>query len=307
MPVTPLNVARRFLSFALVSDERFRPPKEIVNAVDAGELPAEALNVWKAVVEKQTGGARPLDYGAAYSYWRNKCLKNGIALPSSLQSGGMGATHGPWKVKNGDEIEEWVKQTLKSKGLLDEVAKTAHDWEMEIVHLERMVQETNTKIEGRLRRSGPGARTPLEKSQAELAKFTKELDAAKAELGRLQEESLRYLKAQNCAIEFEKEFQFMMLLAAKDLDKKTVLESVKKALARFEAEIWEEPMEFSPEMEAELQDYSPKNAGILDDVGGALKKAWNWLSSTFSALIDWFADLGQDTDKISKMLDQAGA
>jgi hypothetical protein len=302
MPVIAEAVARRFLAFSVMSDERFRPPKEVVNAVDSGELPAEALNVWKAVVEGQSGGARALNYGAAYAYWRNKCLKNGIALPPSLQKGGQGATHGPWKIKTGDEIEEWVKQTLKSKGLLDDVAKTAHDWEMEIVHLERMLQETEAKIDGRLRGSGPGARTPLEKSKAELAKYAKQLDEAKAELDRLQKETSRYAKAQNCAIEFEKEFQFMMLVAAKDLDKKAVLESVKKAIERFEQGL-DIPGAESPAHDIEKY----KNAGILDAIGGALSKAWNWLASTFDSLIDWFKDLGQDTDKISSMLDQAGA
>ena len=302
MPVIPESVARRFLAFSVLSDERFRPPKEIVNAVDSGEIPAEALNVWKAVVEFQTQGARPLEYGAAYKYWRNKCLKNGIALPASLLAGGKGATHGPWKVKNGDEIEEWVKQTLKSKGLMDEVAKTAHDWEMEIVHLERMIQETNAKIEGRLRGSGPGARTPLEKSKAEMAKYQKAIEDAVIELDRLKKESARYLKAQNCSIEFEKEFQFMMLIAAKDLDKKGVMESVKKAIERFEQGL-DIPDAESPAHDVEKY----KNAGILDDIGGALKKAWDWLASSFQSLLDWFLDLGEDTDKISKMLDQAGA
>jgi len=302
MPVIPESVARRFLAFSVLSDERFRPPKEIVNAVDSGEIPAEALNVWKAVVEFQTQGARPLVYGAAYEYWRRKCLKNGIALPASLLKGGKGATHGPWKVKNGDEIEEWVKQTLKSKGLMEEVAKTAHDWSMEIVHLERMIQETNAKIEGRLRGSGPGARTPLEKSKADLGKFGDELAAAKAEFARLTEESSRYMKAQNCSIEFEKEFQFMMLVAAKDLDKKGVLESVKKAIERFEQGL-DIPDAESPAHDVEKY----KNAGILDDIGGALKKAWSWLASSFESLIDWFQEIGEDTDKISKILTEAGA
>ena len=182
------------------------------------------------------------------------------------------------------------------------MAKTAHDWEMEITHLERMLQETEAKIEGRLRGSGPGARTPLEKSKTELVKYAKQMADAKAELARLQTETARYSKAQNCAIEFEKEFQFMMLVAAKDLDKKGVLESVKKAIERFEQGL------AIPDAESPSHDIEKyKNAGILDAIGGALTKAWDWLSNTFDALIEWFKDLGQDTDKVSKMLDQAGA
>lgn len=301
--LAPEAVVRRFLAKTLqAEDERFRPPREIVNAVDAGELPVEALNVWKAVVEKQTEGARPLDVGAAYAYWRNKCLKNGIALPPGLQKGGEGATHGPWKIKTGDEIEEWVKQTLRSKGLLNEVGKSVHDWQMEITHLERMVAEAQTKIEGRLRGSGPGAKTPLEKSQAELTKYSKELATAKGELIRLQEEAARYEKAKNCAIEFEKEFQFMMLLAAKDLDKASVLESVKKAIARFEQGL-EIPDAQSPSHDVDRY----RQAGLWDSVSDAAKKAWAWLASTFGALIEWFQDLGADTDKLANLLDQAGA
>jgi len=303
MPVIAENVARRFLAVSVVADDRFRPPKEIVNAVDSGEIPAEALNVWKAVVESQTGGGRHLEggkaYAAAYEYWRNKCKKNGIALTPGLLKGGQGASHGPWKIKTGDQIEEWIKQTLKSKGLLDEVANTAHDWEMEIVHLERMIEETQQKIQGRLRGSGTGSRTPLEKSQSELAAFQKEMASAKDELARLVAETARYEKAQNFSIEFEKEFQFMMLVAAKDLDKKDVLASVKKAIERFEQGL------AIPDAESPAHDL--KAAGVLDTLGDMATKAWNWVASTFDSLLSWFADLTQDTDKVSKMLDQAGA
>lgn len=309
MPVIAEDVARRFLARSVLSDAAFQPPKEIVNAVDSGQLPPEALNVWKAVVREKEKGSRPVGYDAFRVYWANKCKANGIALPAEFDyssskpvGGGQGASQGSWKIKTGDEIEEWVKQTLKSKGLMVEVGKSCHDWQMEIVHLERMIRETNEKIEGRLRGSGKGARTPLERSQAELADFSKQLTEAKSELERLSKEVARYPQAKNYSIEFEKEFQFMMLVAAKDLDKKDVLASVKKAIERFEQGL------AIPDAQSPAHDVDRyKNAGILDAIGGALSKAWNWLTSTFKSLIEWFKDLGQDTNKIQSMLDQAGA
>lgn len=297
MTVLAERVARRFLAFQLVSDERFRPPKEIVNAVDTGEIPPEALNVWKAVVEASSGSAIPLNYGAAYAYWRNKCLKNGIALPASLLKGGQGAEHGPWKIKTGDQIEEWVKATLKAKGLLDDVAKTAHDWEMEIVHLERMIQETQTKIEGRLRGSGPGARTPLEKSKADLEKYAKQMDDAKAELTRLVSETQRLSQVKNCSIELVKDLCFSAIVDRKNLDKVNLLAAFKKAM-----EILDKELSLSESMEL-----AEKSAGILDTLGKALSKAWNWLVSVFESFFAWVGELRGDTDKLASIFDQAGA
>lgn len=295
------KVAARYMARVVNADMRFAPPREIVNGVELGELPVEVLAVWKACVESNTKAGRQLPEYGIRKYWVAKCLKNGIALPMKYQKGGLGATHGHWKNKSLDQIEEFCKQSLISKGLLDETRRTAFDVQMEITHFERMLGEAKQKIEGRLRGSGKGARTPLEQSQAEVEKFEKIIAERKQEIVRFQEEAARYAKAKSDAIAFEKDFQHLLQEAARTLGDKKVFELAQKALQNFTENVELE----GPEI---VQDLGwDRQAGVLDTLGGLLKKAWDWVTSALQSVVNWFEDLAHDTDQIASMMDEAGA
>ncbi len=312
MDTSTSNVVRRFVARHFLSDDRFRPPKSVVNAVETGKLDSHVLLFWKDVVEKISaspqGWKGSPSYGAAIQYWRNKCASNGYPLPREYMEGlGGKGSQGRWTVKTGDEIEEWVKQAVESQGLVGQLVKTAAEWEMEIQHLERLLDDAQSRVEkhmaglvkAKTQKGVAQKQKWFDEASVEVAKFGAELEKAKVQLKALKEAAVKKEKAESYAIEFEKEFQFMLMVAAKDLGNTTVMESVKKALARFEKGL-EIPGPF-------VEPEAARTAGIMDYIPGFLIKAWEYLKGAFDFLTDWVADLDKATKDINGLLKEAGA
>jgi hypothetical protein len=282
------RIAHRY-SYTILSDDRFRPPKWLLAGVEAGEIPTKGLSVWKYIVESM---GPKFTYGGATVYWRNKCKKEGIDLqPKHLQSG-EGAEFGPFKVKTGDQIEEWVKERLKSEGLYQEGVKTAAEWELEVGHLQRMIDDAKTRIQTHEKGLAEGSRVKqrekwLAEAKSDLAKAEKDVDAALKALKGFQTEVARHETVVAPAIDFEKTFQSVLQSATLDLSKREVLAQAKAALAAFEKEMMAQP----------------RTAGILDDLVTVLERAWNWVVGAFHAIGDWASDLMSDTKRIGKLLD----
>lgn len=316
MSLVPATVVSRYLAkkaaFSLLSDDRFRPPAAIVNAVSEGRLKAEVLGAWKYVVEQQ---GDHFNYAAAVKYWRNKCNKMAqekeeYFLPEEFQKGlgGEGA-EGAFKVKTGDEIEEWVKECLTSKGLIVQVGNSVQQWELQIGHFRREVTDAQEKIDTHIKGIAEGNRVKqrqewLEKARKTLADNQKELDKCKAALAEIKATMARYDEHKSPTIEFEKEFQFLMLLLAKDFDQETVLGAVDNAVKRFKKGL-DIPMATPVDDPSKYQGY--KAAGILDFLSNALAKAWEALKGAWAAFTDWLGDLRGDTKKVGDLLTLAGA
>jgi hypothetical protein len=306
------NVVRRFLARNFFSDDKLRPPKSVVNAVETGKLDQHVLLFWKDVVEKISespqGWRGSPSYGAAIQYWRNKCAKNGYPLPHEFMDGlGGKGSQGRWSIKTGDEIEEWVKQTLASQQLVGTVEKSAAEWGMEIQHLERLLSDAKSRVE-KHQASLSKARTQkgvaqkqkwLDEANVEVAKFGTELEKAKKMVGGLSEAAAKKEKAESYAIEFEKEFQFMLMVASKDLGNQTVMASVKKAIERFEKGL-EIP---GPHVEPE----AARTAGVTEYISGFLYKAWHYLQGAFDFFRDWMLDIEKSTKDIDALLKESGA
>jgi hypothetical protein len=319
MQTVAQNVVRRFLAKALLADDGFRPPRSVVNGVDEGKLDPHVLLFWKDCVDKISQSPRgwkgPQSYGAAVAYWRNKCAKNGYPLPTEYLEGlGGEGSAGRWSIKPGDEIEEWVKQTMVSQGLIATLEKTAAEWEMEIAHLERLLGEANTRVQkhtsalskAKTQKGVAQKQKWLEEASKDVEKFSKEMDKARASVKALSETSAKKEKVSNYAIEFEKEFQFLMLVAQKDLSQKTVLESVKKAIERFEAGL-EIPDAESPAHDVgRYEGPSGKTAGVLDFISGILAKAWEHLKGAFDFFRAWNMSINDDTKELYRVMHDAG-
>lgn len=303
---TPNIVLARYLGrkagFDVLSDERFRPPKWLVNSVTpveeggAGDMPIEALNVWKYTVTKLD---QHFSYPAALQYWRNKCNKMGYTVPAKYMEGGGGeGASGPWRVKTGDQIEEWVKATLRSKGLLAEVGQTVHDWQMEINSIERHLEEAQGKVDMHLAGIAEGNRVKqrqgwLEKAKKDFDKYQSEMDRAQKEMAKLLETVERYHEHTAPTLAFEQQFQFMMELMLKEFKKEQVVASVQKALDRFEQGLEIEGLE--------------KTAGLMDAISGALSKAWDFVKSAWANFMGWLDGVQDNTKELDKLLDSAGA
>ena len=104
----------------------FPVPREVAEAVEFGALEPEALNLWKIIAGSR--GARPLSYGAAYTYWVNRCQEEGIELPGTLQKN---LTRGAWPIQPTDDVKTWLRQSFRSLSLLAEAAKAAKSWSAE--------------------------------------------------------------------------------------------------------------------------------------------------------------------------------
>lgn len=292
-----LSMAQRIVARFILSDDRFRPPKWLLQGVDTGEIPAKGLLVWKYVVESL---GPKMNYGAATVYWRNKAKKEGIELQAKFLVPGEGAEFGPFKIKTGDQIEDWVKERLRSEGLYQEGVKTAADWQLEVGHLQRMLEDAQKRIAQHEKGLAEGSRVNqrtkwLAEAKADLAKAEKEMAKAQAALAEFKTEVVRHEEAKAPVIDFEKQFQAALSAATLDLSKREVLAQAKAALAKFEQE-----MVGQAKMAA-------KEAGILDSLWGAVERAWNWVVSAFEDFRDWISDLASDTKRISKLLDAAGA
>jgi hypothetical protein len=318
------QIALRVASRWFESDSRYRPPKWLVNGVDAGELPTKALLIWKYNVERL--GAK-FSYPAAIQYWRNKCRKEGIDLAEKFLTGGKGADFGPWKIKTGDQIEEWVKERLKSEGLISDVARTAAEWQLEIAHLEQAIadaQERIAKHEAVLAKGKDVKRRTkwLASAKSDLESGTKELDKAKVALSKLTETAQRHETHKAPVVEFEKQFQFALQLAMKDLEKDDIVAAARAAIAKFEgtieeaAEAEEEAPATTPSAPPAMGEEEPipptmrtryMTAGFLEDLWKGAQKVWSVVKGAFSAIADWTKDLLGLQKKLDKMLTQAGA
>jgi hypothetical protein len=309
---TPLNIVRRFLSRNLLADDRFQPPRGVVSAVEEGKLDAKVLLLWKVCVEKLTEGHPPANrgklYAAATVYWRNKCNANHISLPKEFQEGQMGGEGGAgrWAITPGDQIEEWVKQRMLSEGLISTTTKTASEWEVEITSLNEYLADAQERIEkhtqGLSKAKSPAGVAQKSKwlasAKTEAADFSNQLKKAKDSIRALAEAANKKSDTANWSIEFEKEFQFMMNQALRNLDKKQVLDAVKKATERFENGLDMPEANWGAEG-------APKAAGVLDSVGSFLEKAWNHMKGAFEMFIDWVENLGKTTKDIEKLLKDA--
>jgi len=307
-----LRVASRWIE----SDSRYRPPKWLVNAVDSGELPTKCLLIWKYTVERL--GAK-FSFPAGVAYWRNKTRKEGIELADKFLKGGKGAEFGPWKIKTGDQIEEWIKERLKSEGLISDVARTASEWALEITHLEQTIAEAQEKIKKHEAGLVKGNRVNQRKkwlatAQTDLKAATKELTKAKAAVAKLSDTAQRHETHKAPTIEFEKQFQFALQLALKDLEKEDVIAAARAAIAKFEGKVEEAVEAQAAPVEAEVEEPIPPtmparymSAGMLEDLWSGAKKVWSVVKGAFSALADWTKDLLGIQKKLDKMLTQAGA
>lgn len=306
------NVIRRFLAShaPVAADSRFTPPRGIVNGVDTGELPVECLNIWKYVVEyegERFNPKNPKSWAATVQHWRNKCAKMGIVLPKKYieELGGEGGA-GRWSAKTGEQIEDWVRETIKSKQLLDQVGRSCYDWKLWIAHYEKKAAEAQELIDKHIKGmaeaktdKGVAQRKKwLEGARKDLSEQIDQLEKARKALASLEEQAQRYNQSQVPTIEFEKEFQFMLLLALKEFDKKQVLEAVQTAIQRVEQGL-DIPGGY-PSTEG-LEGY--RTAGVMD----ALTKAWDFLVDKFEQFVDWMKGLLGLTNRIEKMMNEAGA
>jgi len=311
------QITHRVASRYIDADSRYRPPKWLVNAVDSGELPTKALLIWKYTVERL--GAK-FSFPAGVAYWRNKTRKEGIELPEKFLKGGKGAEFGPWKIKTGDQIEDWVKERLKSEGLVSDVARTASEWALEINHLEQAVADAQEKITKHEAGLAKGNRVKqrikwLETAKSDLNSAAKELTKAKLAVAKLSETAQRHETHKAPTVEFEKQFQFALGMAMKDLEKADIIAAARAAIAKFEGQVEEavgatvaEAAE--PEGEEEIPPTMRTRymtASFVDDLWGGVKKVWSVVKGAFGALADWTKDLLGVQKKLDKMLTQAGA
>lgn len=291
-----LRVAQRFM---VVSDDRFRPPKNIVNGVSTGELPVEVLGIWKYTVNRLSKGAgSKTNFGAAVAYWRNKCAKEGIELPGAYLKGGKGSTHGEWKVKRGDEIEVWVRERLESAGLASATQMTAAEWELEISHLQSGVDDAKDRIakheSGLAEGNKVKQRTAwLLAAQKDLELSGKDLEKARAAVQGLQETIEKHEDVEVASIDFEKQFQLMLHQAANDLSKRDVLAQAKAALEKFEAEM------NSPKFASDKQ-------ADAADLWNMVKRGWDGLwkrvMSAFAKVEDWAKDVLSSSKSLDKLI-----
>ena len=297
------RVLRRYIASLNVQayDKKYVPPASIVNAVETGALPQEVLNCWKYCAEAL--GER-FEYNACIVYWRNKCAKMNITLPKEYVEGlgGKGA-QGRWAGKPGDDVEVWVKETIKSQGVLDDLGRSILDWKQWAMHYEEKVEEAQALVDKHLKGIEEGNRvkqrtTWLEKARKDLAEQSSDLEKARKAMKDLEEAANKYPETKCPTIEFEKEFQFMVLLALKEFDKTDVLKAVQTAIERVEQGI-----EIPGAMTPEEGTIGYKQAGLFD----ALGKAWDYLSDKFHTFVNWVEGLMGLTKKIDKMMSDAGA
>lgn len=312
MSVVPVSVMRRYLAKAardvLSEDYQYRVPASIANAVQQGTLPAETLSIWKYVAGKM---GSHFNYGAAVSYWRNKCARMGVVLPEefSKENGTLGGSgsQGAFAVKTGDQIEDWVRETLKSKGLLAEVGNSVYDWKMEVNHFQREIEKAHADIALHLRaiaeRKDPAGRNLgekglaqrqawLEKAQAKLAEGAVELERCEKELAELEANLARYQEHKSPTLKFESLFQMLMKEAAKDFDKKAVLDAVARAVAEFEKGA-----------EQSVAADGMKTANWLTNLIG---KAWAFLKQAWDAFTGWVNELVDTNRELDELFRKAG-
>ena len=198
------RVAQRFM----YSDDRYRPPRQILMGVDDGLLDPKVLLIWKYTVERL---GNKFNYGAGTAYWKNKCKKEGLDIPQQFQQAGQGATFGHFKIKSADEIEEWVKETMRTAGLISDVAKTAEEWKIEISHFQSALDDAKDRISKHEKGLAEGNRVNqrtkwLAEAKKDLENASKELDTANKAIEGLEEAIEQHEDKGAPVISFEKQF-----------------------------------------------------------------------------------------------------
>jgi hypothetical protein len=281
-------------------DTRYLPPRHILNGVDTGELDPKVLLIWKYVVEKM---GPKFGYGGATAYWRSKCAKEGLDIPQAYMSAGEGATFGAFKIKSSDQIEDWVKERLRSAGLVSDTHKTAAEWSFEISHMQSMVDDAKERIGKHEKGLAEGNRVKqrekwLAEAKDDLSRADKELEAAKSAVAGLQEVIEKHEDVVAPVVDFEKQFQTMLHSALDDLSRKDVLMKAKSALAKFEAEMSKTKMASSRE-----GNLHGDSEALGKDIGLLLAHAILWVVDRFEALGHWVSDLVSSTKRIDKLLE----
>lgn len=296
------SLAFRVAQRVMWADNRFQPPKNIVNGVSTGELPTEVLMVWKYVVEEL---GDKFNFGAGVQYWRNKCGKEGITLPAAYLKGGKGSTHGEWKVKSGDQIEEWIKQRLLSEKLISTTQRTAAEWQLEISSLQSAVEAAQDKIATHEKGLAEGNRVKqrtvwLAAAKKDLIASNKDLEKARAAVEGLQEAMDKHEDVKAPVITFERQFQAMLHEASNDLSKREVLAQAKAALAKFEEEM--NTPKFATDS---LLDIGDQMVAMWKMVKRGWDGLWKRVMSAFAKIEAWADDLDDDTKKLDKLVASA--
>jgi hypothetical protein len=234
----------------------------------------------------------------------------GIELPKKYVEGlgGKGGA-GRWAVTPGDQIEEWVKMNLTSEGLIDDLGRSVYDWSLWIEHYDHKIEQAMDKIDKHSKalskaksEAGVAQKTKwLNAARQELNTQTDELAKARKAMDALMKAAERHDKSKSPTIEFEKEFQFLVMLAMKEFDKAAVRKAVDQALERVEQGI-DIP---GGDGAFNAENYEPgfKSAGLFE----TLNKAWDFLVSKFNVFTDWLSGIFRVTDKLEAMMKAAGA
>jgi hypothetical protein len=292
------NNARR-VALRFLADDRFMPPAYIAAGVEQGDLPASVLLYWKYVVEtivsKCPATPREEVYQAGTAYWRNKCQKEGVNLPPEY-TGQAKATSGVFKDKSGTQIEDWVKARLANEKLVNDAVKTAGEWEVEILHVQRAIDDCTARVkkqEAAIAADPVKMRARREKwlsdAQEGLTDASKSMDRARKAVDSMKDQAVRHEEVKVPVMDFERQFQAALLSATMDLSKRDVLAQAKAAVAKFEAEMLAQT----------------RQAGVLDSLWAMAERAWNWVAKAFQAVEDWVDDLLHSTKRLEKLLDAA--
>jgi len=244
--------------------------------VDIGEIDAKALQIWSMVVDKLGRPGQRLNYGAATAYFRNKCAKMGVVLPAKYLMSGAGAETGRFRIMDGDQIEDWVKERMKSAGLLENAQQVIEAQKAEVAAVQ-------TTLEDLLRdsvKAEPKKRGPQKKK---LEEAEKQVAAASEALVALEKAVEQHEDVDAPVISFEQQFQLLLHQAMNDLSRKQVLAQAKAVLAQFEAGM------------------NVKQAGVLDSAGEWLEKLWGKAMSAFAAVKGWASNLLHSATEINKL------
>jgi len=287
IPQSVANAVKKFLTLKKSGTPADQMPEDA--------LPPEVLIVWQYVVDKQ---GQHFEYAAAINHWRNKCAKDGIPLTQPFITGLGGAgSKGEFSTMSGEQVDDWVKATLRSEGMMDEAGQSALRWKLEIGHYKSEIEKFKELVDKHTKGIAEGNRVRqrqewLEKAVKNLDEQGKELARCEKALDEFMASIQRHTTHRSPTVAFEREFQFMMQQAAIDFDRSDVLKAVEAAVKRFAENIEMPPAD------------DVKTANFLTDVLG---KAWKWVSSKWAAFMDWFEGLVKRTSDLNKLLDRANA
>lgn len=275
-----------------------KPPKWVLMLVNGGEVSPKALLVWKQVVEKQRALGSD-SFAGAVAYFRNKCSKEGVELPKEYQKGGEGRGKGAlasFPIKN-EQIEDWVKQQMLSKGLIAEVGRSVAEQQMSLDSVDRHVKDAQIRVAKHQSAIAGGDETGrrakwLAGAEQDLQKLQDELKTAKTAVESVKTTAERHATSEAPSVSFEKEFQKLLKAAAKEMSKQDIMTKVLQTVAVFNAEL------DAPVMRV---------AGLGDVIVKMLDTAWKKVMDAWRKVSGWIKSMRQATGSLSKMLDKAGA